>query len=102
MRHPIRTIIALSSLALATSAIAEPVSNPDGTLRTIPIHVTEPPIDTRINSREYVDRALRDDHPVTFAPLVPPPSDEAVYGRGQSFTIVNLPNGQTATAITFH
>ena len=87
---------------MATSAMAEPVSNPDGTLRTIPIRVTAPPQDTHIDVRTEVDRALSSSRPVSFAPLVPPPSDDAVYGRGQSFSVVNLPNGQTATAITYH
>jgi len=41
---------------------------------------------------------------ITDAPKVETPqvSDDAIYGKGQDFTIVNLPDGKTATAITFH
>ena len=28
-------------------------------------------------------------------------SDDAVYGKGQDYTIVTLPSGKTATALTF-
>jgi hypothetical protein len=97
-----KAIVALTAIMLTGIAIAEPVSNPDGTLRTIPIRVTAPPPDTTIDVRTEVDRALGSSRTITPSPLVPPPSDEDVYGRGQSFTIVNLPNGQTATAITYH
>lgn len=38
------------------------------------------------------------DSPKLETPKVP---DAAIYGKGQDYTIVTLPNGQTATALTF-
>lgn len=38
------------------------------------------------------------DAPKLETPKVP---DDAVYGKGQDYTIVTLPSGKTATALTF-
>lgn len=40
---------------------------------------------------------------ITDSPKIETPkvSDDAVYGKGQDFTIVTLPDGKTATALTF-